>query len=79
MTCKEFVEFLWQYFDETLSKEQRFLFDAHMAVCPDCVNYLQNYRETMRLGGEALQDAGDEVPGDVPEELVRAILDAKPG
>jgi anti-sigma factor RsiW len=77
MTCQEFIEFLWKYLDRKLPPEQRFTFDAHMAVCPDCVNYLQNYRETVRLGQETLGACCDPVPPDVPEDLIQAILDAR--
>jgi anti-sigma factor RsiW len=77
MTCKEFVEFVWKYLEGELPQDQRFTFDAHLSICPDCVNYLQNYGETVRLANEAFADEGAEVPDDVPEDLVRAILDAR--
>jgi len=77
MTCKEFVEFLWKYVAGELSESQRFTFDAHLSVCPDCVHYLESYRETMRLSGEAFAAGEAEVPADVPEDFVRAVLDAR--
>ena len=74
ITCREFAEFLWAYLSGEVSPEQRFDFDAHMAVCPGCVAYLKTYEETVRLGKEAFVSPDDPVPADVPEELVQAIL-----
>ena len=71
MTCKEFVDFLWRYLDGELPDEERSVFDAHLAVCPACVRYLETYRETVRLSRDAALD-----PAEAPEELVQAILDA---
>ncbi len=77
MTCKELVDFLGSYVAGELPEGQRFTFDAHLAVCPDCVNYLESYRETIRLGSEALAAGETEIPDEVPDDLVRAILEAR--
>ena len=76
MTCKELVEFLMDYLDGLLSESERRRFEEHLGECPDCVAYLATYREAARLGKEACT-AGDSIPTDVPEELVRAILAAR--
>ena len=76
MTCKELVEFLMDYLDGLLSEPERRRFEEHLGECPDCVAYLATYREAVRLGKEACA-AGDSIPTDVPEELVRAILAAR--
>jgi predicted anti-sigma-YlaC factor YlaD len=49
------------------------VFDAHLAVCPDCRNYLASYRRTIGLV-KAMQTAA---PREVPEGLVRAVLAAR--
>ena len=77
MTCQEFIEFVWKYLDNALPQDQRAIFDAHLAVCPGCVNYLSNYGETVRLVGQAFADPQAEVPEEVPEELIAAILRAR--
>jgi hypothetical protein len=41
------------------------------------VNYLESYRETIRLGKEAFAHEAKDTPAEVPEELVRAILAAR--
>ena len=76
MTCRELVEFLMDYLDGLLSEPERMCFEEHLGECPDCVAYLATYREAIRLGKEACT-AGDSIPADVPEELVRAILAAR--
>jgi anti-sigma factor RsiW len=74
LTCQEFVEFLGDYLSGELSPEQRTAFNAHLARCPSCVNYMSTYAEAIRLGKAALRCDGGPVPADVPEGLVRAIL-----
>jgi anti-sigma factor RsiW len=76
LTCRDFVEFLSEYLDGGLGRDEATRFEAHLAECPDCVAYLEGFREAVRLGRECFaQDAGP--PGDVPEELVAAILAAR--
>lgn len=75
MRCSDFIAFLWKYFENELSAEEREEFDSHLSICPACVNYLQNYRQTVEMGREAFASAPDDpVPQDVPEELIEAIL-----
>ena len=76
MKCREFVEFLMEYLDGALGEQERSVFEGHIEDCPACVNYLETYRETVRLGNSVCAPDA-EVPPDVPEELVQAILSAR--
>ena len=76
MKCREFVEFLMEYLDGALAEPERNVFEEHIGDCPACVNYLDTYRATVRLGNRICTPDAD-VPPDVPEELVRAILSAR--
>jgi anti-sigma factor RsiW len=76
MSCREFVDFLSDYLDGALSARERASFEAHLEGCEDCVRYLESCEETIRLGKEAFCPE-EGVPGDVPEELVRAIITAR--
>ena len=58
-----------------LSGEHDAVFERHLAACADCRNYLDSYRETIRLSGEALE--ARPVVEEIPEELLRAILESK--
>ena len=74
MTCREFVEFVWRYVDDELLPQERAPFEAHLALCPHCVKYLQSYRETIRVGRVVFRDLDEDIPADVPEDLIQAIL-----
>ena len=74
MTCRDFAEFLLEYVEGQLPLEARRRFDEHLAICPDCVQYLQHYTETIKAGRLAM---ADDLPDDVPDELVSAILTAR--
>jgi len=77
ITCRMFVEFLMNYLEGELPDEERDRFDAHIAACSACVDYMKSYQETVRLGRLAFGDLDAEVPPDVPEDLVKAILSAR--
>jgi len=78
VTCREFVEFLMRYLDGELDPDVSSAFERHMGACPQCVWYLDSYRETVRLGRDLLCETPDgQLPADVPEELVNAVLAAR--
>ena len=77
ITCRDFVEFVWAYLTGELSSDQRFEFDAHLAICPHCVHYLDSYAKTVQLEKAAFTDLDEPVPADMPEELVNAIVAAR--
>lgn len=72
MTCQDFAAFMLEYVEGTLAEDVRQRFDAHLAECPDCVNYLADYRATIT----AAQQAAGEDPPTMPDALVRAIVDS---
>ena len=73
LTCQQLIDFIMSYLDDELPSDQRVEFDRHMAACPSCVDYLKTYEKTVLL---AKSCADDQVPADVPESLVQAILAA---
>lgn len=76
MKCREFTDFLMAYLDDELPAETRGSFEFHLHECQSCVNYLESYRATVALGRAACAEDA-ELPDDVPEGLVRAILAAR--
>ncbi|TAH34639.1 MAG: hypothetical protein EYC70_17055 [Planctomycetota bacterium] len=74
ITCEELIDFLADYRSGALAAAQRVRFEEHLAVCPGCVDYLDSYEMTLRLGREAVRPSAE--PAEVPPELVRAILAA---
>ncbi len=77
LSCREFVEFLADYLAGKLPGDQTGRFDRHLAGCPACATYASTYEDTIRLGRDAFLCPDDQVPGDVPEDLVRVILDVR--
>lgn len=79
LTCRELIDFLMDYLDDALGAAERESFSAHLAVCPDCVRYVDEYRSTVRAGRSAFADPDAPTPDGVPESLVAAILAARRG
>ena len=78
MTCREFADFMMDYLSGELSSESRAEFDYHLSVCSNCRRYLASYQETVKLGKRAFEDDDANVPAQVPDELMKAILAARP-
>ncbi|MBI1369833.1 MAG: anti-sigma factor [Planctomycetes bacterium] len=75
ITCRELIDYLGDYLDGALPAEEVSTFEEHLAVCPDCVNYVQSFRDTISLGRFVLLNHEDDVvPPSVPADLVRAIV-----
>lgn len=77
INCREFESFMIDYFENSLPKRQRFVFDFHLMLCRECREYLVAYKRTIEVSKRVFADPDVPVPDDVPEELVRAILDAR--
>ena len=81
MTCRELAEFIDDYRDGELDADVRALFERHLSRCPNCVRYLAAYEKTIAMGRRALADHDAARPAEAsgaPEELIRAILAARP-
>jgi anti-sigma factor RsiW len=76
ITCRELIDFLMAYLDGELPPDERALFEEHLHVCPDCVNFLESYRVSAALG-KSLRCGDDQISAEVPEGLVQAILAAR--
>ena len=74
MTCRELTEFLGDYLSGELPPPQRKTFEEHLAACVDCRRYLASYETTIRLGKAAMRATDADVPAEVPEGLVQAVL-----
>jgi len=72
LTCREVVAFLDAYVAGELPPARVELFERHLAACPDCLAYLESYRNAIELGRAAFLAESSEVP----EELVDSILAA---
>jgi len=77
MTCRELADFLGDYLAGELGSDVNSRFQEHLAVCPNCVRFLEQYRQSVDLGRAAFADVEAAVPSAVPEDLVRAILETQ--
>ena len=51
MTCEQFVELVTDYLDDAMDAETIQRFEEHLTLCPGCVTYLDQIRETVRQTG----------------------------
>ena len=49
--CQQMVELVSDYLEGALTRSQRRRFDAHLAGCEHCTEYLAQMRATIRLTG----------------------------
>jgi anti-sigma factor RsiW len=77
LTCREVVEFLMDYLDDALEPARRRIFEYHLAECDECVAYLRDYEQTVRLGKVAFADCDAAANEQLPRGLVDAILAAR--
>ncbi len=51
LVCQEMVELITDYLEDALPRSQRRRFEAHLAGCEHCSEYLEQMRVTIRLTG----------------------------
>jgi anti-sigma factor RsiW len=50
--CREMVELITDYLEGSLTRSQRTRFEAHIAGCEHCTEYLQQMRLTIAATGQ---------------------------
>ena len=79
MTCREFADFMLEYSTGELPPDVRAVFEHHLERCGNCRAYLELYSRTVDVGRRvAAADLEDATTCGVPEDLVAAILAARP-
>ena len=51
IVCQQAVELVTDYLEGALSRAGRRRFEAHLAACPHCTEYLAQMRKTIELTG----------------------------
>jgi hypothetical protein len=51
MMCEEFVELVTEYLEDAMDADTRQRLEEHLALCPGCVTYLDQIRDTVRQAG----------------------------
>jgi anti-sigma factor RsiW len=70
MVCKELVEAVTDYLDDGMAPEERERFEAHLAECPFCVEYVEQMRE---IGGAMRGLAQETISREAREALLTAF------
>jgi anti-sigma factor RsiW len=67
LVCQQAVELVTDYLDGSLSRSDRRRFEAHLAGCPHCTEYLAQMRATIELTGSL---SADDLPEPVQDEFI---------
>lgn len=66
LTCQMLVELVTEYLEGTMPPAERARFEAHLAVCPGCVTYVDQMRQTIRtLGALSADDLAPQAKDDL--------------
>jgi anti-sigma factor RsiW len=76
LSCRELVELVTDYLEGALSPADRVRFEAHIAACANCTEYVEQMRITLSVMGDL--DPGALKP-DTERELLDAFKDWKAG
>jgi anti-sigma factor (TIGR02949 family) len=72
MTCKDAIDILAEFLDQTLAPSDIEQLEVHLRDCAPCLAYLNTYRKTRRLVGEA---GRVEMPDELKSRLRKFLLD----
>ena len=51
LACQQMVELITDYLEDVMPRSQRRAFEAHLAGCEHCTEYLEQMRTTILLSG----------------------------
>lgn len=77
ITCEAFEDFIVAYLDDDLTPKQKFVFEMHLKVCRECRSYLRAYRASIEAAKHTASAPPPILPDQVPDDLVKAVLDAR--
>jgi anti-sigma factor RsiW len=78
LVCQQAVELVTDYLEDALSAADRRRFEAHLAGCPHCSEYLAQMRSTIELtGGIAAEDLPPQMRDDLAAVYRRWLADGK--
>ena len=69
LSCKELTEVVTDYLEGTMDALERRRFEEHLSLCPACVTYIEQMKETIR-------HVGISGPVQIPSKLESDILKA---
>ena len=72
MACRELVELVNDYLEDTLAVAERTRFEQHLGECPGCVTYLDQIRATVAATRRLSED---DLDPRVRDEFLAAFRD----
>ena len=72
LSCHDLLTFMGEYVAGRLESRVHLAFEAHLAICPECVAYLNDFGAILRLA-QSCSVAPDQLPAEVPRQLIRAV------
>jgi len=48
-TCKQMTELVYDYLHDALGPRVKRDFTKHLAICPDCISFLNTYKKTVQI------------------------------
>jgi anti-sigma factor RsiW len=70
LSCQQMVELVTEYLVGVMEPRRRARFEAHLAGCDGCTNYVEQFRTTVSVVGRL---EVDDVPEPVMAELISAF------
>lgn len=67
-TCNDALKHLVDYLEGDMDPAASQQFEAHLAACPPCVNFLKSYKSTGKVCKKALER-------EMPEEMKQSLRD----
>ncbi len=77
MKCRECFQFIIDYVENDLTAEVRTTFEQHLADCQPCLDYLESYRLSIKIGQQVCCNTESEALEEMPSALIALILAAK--
>ena len=72
MPCQELVEVITDYLDDALPATDRARFEAHLAECDACQEYVDQFRQTIALAGRV---ESEQLAPQTRDQLLSAFRD----
>ncbi len=78
LTCEELDKFIVDYVDGKLTIWERMKFRLHLTGCAECRAYLEGYQKSIAIEKKVFEDPDRSATSEAPEELIQAIIKARP-
>ncbi len=69
-TCKQMTDLIFKYLNDNLGPRLQKDFKRHLAICPDCIAFLNTYRKTIALTGSV---RAEDIPAKVRNNLLEFL------